>query len=211
MDPRKLDLGGEGAGVAAPRARSARTRVAVAPAPRGGFRDLSVAGALPSGRSLLAGAGLVAVAIGLYLIARQPSVFAVHDLRVQGASPALARRIEHEVASVRGRSLVTLDGDALLERLEALPEVRSASYDRAFPHSLVLTVVPERPAAVLRRGAEAWLLSTRGRAMRRLELHSRLRLPRIWAPKAVAVEEGKIVSDVDIRTTVSALAAGARD
>ena len=176
-----------------------------------GFAGCQVASALPSGRSLLVGAGLVAVAIGLYLIARQPSVFAVHELRVEGTSPALARRIEHEVASVRGHSLVTLDGDALLARVESLPEVRSASYDRAFPHSLVLTVVPERPAAVLRRGAEAWLLSTRGLAMGRLELHSHLRLPRIWVPKAVAVEEGKIVSDVDIRTAVSALPAGAAD
>ena len=191
--------------MAAPRARVTRTRVAAVEAPRGALRGFSVAGALPTGRTLLVGFGLVALAVALYLIARQPSVFAVRELRVEGASPALSHVIERELASVRGHSLVTLDGDALLARVEALPQVRSASYDRAFPHSLVLTVVPERPAAVLRRGAEAWLLSTRARALGQVALHSHLRLPRVWAPKAVEVEEGKVVADVGVRTAVVVL------
>src|SRR5215208_5361613 len=101
--------GGEGADVAAPRARATRTPVAAAAAPRAGLRSVSVAAALPSGRSLLVGFGLVAV--GVYVGVRQPSVFAVRDARVEGASPALARRVEHQLASVRGHSLVTLDGD----------------------------------------------------------------------------------------------------
>jgi cell division protein FtsQ len=175
------------------------------------LRGLSVAAALPSGRSLLVGFGLVALALALYLIARQPSVFAIRELRVMGASPALSRQIEHELASVVGHSLVTLDGDALVARVEALPQVRSVSYDRAFPHGLVLTVVPERPAAVLRRGAEAWLVSARGRAMGQIALHSHLRLPRVWAPKAVEVEEGKIVGDGAVRTAVAALPASRAD
>lgn len=197
--------------MAAPRARVTRTRVTAAPSPRAGPRGLAFANALPSGRSLLVGFGLVAVAVGLFVAARQPSVFPVRELRVEGTSPALARRIQHELASVRGRSLVTLDGDALLARVESMPEVHSASYDRAFPHSLVLTVVPELPAAVLRRGAEAWLLSARGRTLGRIALHSHLRLPRIWAPKAVEVERGKVVSDLDVRTAVLALPSGDAD
>lgn len=194
--------------MAAPRARVSRTRVAAELPPRGGARGRSFASALPTGRSLLFGFGLVAVAVGLYAGARQPSVFGVRELRVEGASPALARRIEHELASFRGGSLVTLDGDALLARVESLPQVRSASYDRAFPHALVVMVVPERPAAVLRRGAEAWLVSARGRAMSRVALRSHRRLPRIWTPKAVPVELGKVVSDVDVRTAVAALPVG---
>jgi cell division protein FtsQ len=197
--------------VAAPRARVTRTRVAAAEAPRGGLRGFSVANALPSGRSLLVGVGLVALALALYLVARQPSVFGVRELRVEGVSPALSRQIQQELASVRGHSLVTLDGEALIARVEALPQVRSVSYDRAFPHSLVLSVVPEQPAAVLRRGAEAWLLSTRARAMGQVALHSHIRLPRVWAPKAVEVEEGKIVADVDVRAAVTALPASRAD
>lgn len=191
--------------MAAPRARATRTRVAAASPPRMGLRSVSVAAALPSGRSLLLGFGLVAVAIGLYAGVRQPSVFAVREVRVEGASPALAQRIERELRQVRGHSLVTLDRDALVAQVESLPQVRSASYDRAFPHALVITVVPERPAAVLRRGAESWLLSTRGRMIGRIAPHSHVRLPRIWAPKTVAVETGKVVTDVDVRAAVVAL------
>jgi cell division septal protein FtsQ len=197
--------------MAAPRARVTRTRVAAAEAPRGALRGFSVAGALPSGRSLLVGFGLVVVALALYLVARQPSVFAIDEVRVEGASPALSRLIGSEVASVRGHSLVTLDGGALLAQVEALPQVRSASYDRAFPHAIVLSVVPERPAAVLRRGAEAWLLSTRARAMSQVALHSRVRLPRVWAPKTIDVETGEIVADLDVRSAVVALPSSRAD
>jgi cell division septal protein FtsQ len=197
--------------VAAPRARASRTRVAAAAAPRAGLRSLSVAAALPSGRSLLLGFGLVAAAVGVYVGVRQPSVFAVRDVRVEGASPAVARRVEHQLESIRGHSLVTLDGDGMLAQVEALPEVRSASYDRAFPHGLVVVVVPERPAAVLRRGADAWLLSTRGRAMGRIARGSHPRLPRIWAPKVVSVDAGKIVGDADVRAAVVALPDRAAD
>jgi hypothetical protein len=84
--------------MAAPRARVTRTRVAAAEAPRGALRGFSVAGALPSGRSLLVGFGLVVVALALYLVARQPSVFAIDEVRVEGASPALSRLIGSEVA-----------------------------------------------------------------------------------------------------------------
>jgi cell division protein FtsQ len=206
MDPaRRPAPHGEGAEVAAPRARVARTRVAAAPAPRAGLRRPAFVAALPSARSLLVGVALVVVAVALYLVARQPSVFGVRELRVEGASPALAGRIQHELAALVGTSLVTLDGDALVARVESLPQVRSASYDRAFPHSLVVTVVPEVPAAVLRRGAEAWLLSTRGRAMGEIEPGSHRRLPRIWAPKTVSVEAGKVVGDADVRAAVTAL------
>ena len=191
--------------MAAPRARVTRTRVAAAEAPRGALRGFSVASALPTGRSLLVGFGLVALALALYVIARQPSVFAVRELRVEGAPRGLSRQVEHELAYLQGHSLVTLDGGALIARVEALPQVRSASYDRAFPHSLVLTVVPERPAAVLRRGAEAWLLSARARAMGQVALHSHLRLPRVWAPKTVEVAAGKIVGDDVVRAAVVAL------
>jgi cell division protein FtsQ len=168
-------------------------------------RGFSLAAALPSGRSLLGGFALIAVAVGLYAGARRPSVFAVREVRVEGAPAALAKRIKHEVESVEGRSLVTLDGDGVLARVESLPMVRSASYDRAFPHTLVLRVVPERPAAVLRRGAEAWLLSTRARVIGQVPRHSHLRLSRIWAPKTVPLEVGRVVADVDLRTAALAL------
>lgn len=132
-------------------------------------------------------------------------MFAIDELRIEGATPALARQIERELAPLVGRSLVGLDGDGLVGELQALPAVRSASYDRAFPHTLVVRVVRERPAAVLRRGAESWLVSARGRVVRPLEQGAHPKLPRIWVPKALPVERGLVVGDAEVRRSVLAL------
>ena len=132
-------------------------------------------------------------------------MFAIGELRIEGAPPGLARQIEHELAPLLGRSLVGLDGDGIVAQLQALPAVRSARYDRAFPHTLVIRVVRERPAAVLRRGAESWLVSARGRIVRSLEQGAHPRLPRIWVPKTVAVEQGAVDGDPDVLRSVLSL------
>ena len=66
----------------------------------------------------------------------------------------------------------------------------SASYDRAFPHTLRITVVAERPAAVLRRGPDSWLVSMRGRVMERLAAATLSKLPRIWLSTRTPVRIG---------------------
>jgi hypothetical protein len=132
-------------------------------------------------------------------------MFAIDELRIEGATPALARQIREELAPLVGRSLVGLDGDAVVAQLAALPAVRSATYDRAFPHALVVRVVRERPAVVLRRGAESWLVSARGRVVRQLEQGAYAKLPRIWVPKTFPLETGTVVGDAEVRRSVLAL------
>ena len=102
----------------------------------------------PTRRSLAVGLGLLAVALGGYLLARETPLFAIDRIEVRGGSPQVARQVHSALASVVGRPLVGLDGSAVLARVDALPLVVSASYARSFPHTLRLTVVPERPAAV---------------------------------------------------------------
>jgi cell division protein FtsQ len=189
----------------AARPRTSRARAAALPAPRA--RPLP----LPSGRSILTGLALLAAAGGLYAAARGTSMFAVDAVRVEGAPPGLARQVEGELATLVGRSLVALDGGDVAARVEALPAVRSATVDRAFPHTLVVTVVPERPAVVLRRGAESWLVSARGRVVRRLEQGAHPKLPRIWLPRSFALEQGAIVGDAEVLRSVLALRAVAAE
>ena len=64
---------------------------------------------------------------------------------------------------MEGKSLVALDGAGLMRDLEALPSVRSAGYDRAFPNTLRIFVVAERPLAVVQLENERWIVSDRGR------------------------------------------------
>jgi len=144
----------------------------------------------PSRRSLAAGVGLVALAAGAYAVARETSVFGVRAIDVRGGSPAVDAQVRRALAPLLGRSLVALDGTGLVRRVEALPTVVGASYDRAFPHTLRVTVVPERPAVVLRAGSAAWLVSARARVVRRLAPHADPDLPRIWRAASARIQPG---------------------
>ena len=144
----------------------------------------------PTRRSVAVGCGLVAVALGGYLIARETSLFAIDRIEVHAGSPRVAAQVRRALGSFVGRPLVGLDGSAVLQKVDALPTVVSASYDRAFPHTLRVTVVPERPAAVLRRGPDSWLLSLRGRVMEPLSSGALPTLPRVWITNRTPVRVG---------------------
>jgi cell division protein FtsQ len=181
--------------VAATRKSRAQARAAVAVP----VRDVRTRGErlahlpLPSAASVAAGLCLLALGLGGYGVARETSAFALREIRVEGATPALAREVRAALAPLAGESLLALDGERLLERVEAIPHVRSATYDRAFPHGLAVTVERELPVAVLRRGPQSWLVSDRGRVLEAVGRGAHPRLPRVWVPKATEVAPGAIV------------------
>jgi cell division protein FtsQ len=159
---------------------------------------------VPTGRSLLIGLALVLAAVGLYAVARETSLFAVRDVRVVGAPPGIAREVAAVAAKEKGTSLLRVDSAALLKEIRALPDVSAVRYDRAFPHTLRLIVKPERPVAVLRRGADSWVVSMRGRIIRSVPAHTRRALPRIWLAPHVRPVAGAFLHD---RLSVLAVAA----
>ena len=189
--------GGEsaGAGAAAPW-RPGRVTNAV----------LVLARLAPSGRSLAVAIGLLAATVLAYAAARQTSLFAVRSIEVRGAPAAVSARVRAELAPTRGTSLLAVSRSEIEERLAALPGVVSADYDRAFPHTLRIFVRAERPVAVLRRGAESWLVSARGRLLRRLPRGARPLLPRLWLSGETALASGGVVSDREVRRALGALA-----
>jgi cell division protein FtsQ len=159
----------------------------------------------PTRRSLALGLGLLAVALGGYLIARETSLFAIDRIEVQGGSPRVAAQVRQALGSLVGRPLVGLDGSAVLRKVDALPMVVSASYDRSFPHTLTITIVSERPAAVLRRGADSWLVSTRGRVMEPLSSAALPRLPRVWISNRIPVRLGADLTAAGAATAAHAV------
>lgn len=152
-----------------------------------------VARFVPSRRSLLAGAGVVAIAAGGYAIARESPLFAIQRVDVTGGSQAVDAQVVRALAPLVGRSLVGLNGAEVLQRTEALSTVVSATYDRAFPNSLHVRVVLERSVAVLRGGGGAWVVSARGRVMRPVAAKGAPTLPRIWAASKPAVRVGEVL------------------
>lgn len=160
----------------------------------------------PTRRALLVGFGVLAFALGGYLIARETSLFAIDRIEVTGGRHGVARQVRQALEPLVGKPLVGLSASAVLQRVDALPTVVSATYDRAFPHTLDVTVVPERPAAVLRRGPDSWLVSARGRVIERLPATALPKLPRIWLSTRTPVGVGAELSASG--TAVAARAAG---
>src|SRR5690606_3632875 len=97
----------------------------------------------------------------------------------------VAAEVTGALGRLRGESLAVVD-PGRVERLAAsLPSVRAVSVDRDFPGTLRVSVVPERPVAVLRSGEGAWLLGAGGGVIRGLPRGDLPRLPRIWLPASV--------------------------
>lgn len=190
--------------------RPPRARAAAVTAPRGVTRAAELGRFAPSRRSLVVGCGLVALAFGGYYAVRESSAFALRRVEVRGAPPEVRAQVRRAAGPFLGVSLLALDGAALERRLESLPTVVSASYDRAFPHTLRLRVVPETPVAVLRRGPELWLVSARGRVIARIPKGSDGALARIWVKRAVPVTAGGFLAPATGGVSARALALAAR-
>jgi cell division protein FtsQ len=188
--------------VPAPTRSIARATAARLPA---GLAASSARSWLPSGRSILVGLALVAAAVGAYSGARASSLFAVRTIDVRGVPPKISREVSSSLRSLRGESLVGLDERDIERRLASLADVRSVRLDRAFPHTLVVTVRRERPVAVLRQGAEAWLVSARGRVIRPVERGTVRMLPRIWLGKDGTIRPGATVGTAEGARAVAAL------
>jgi cell division protein FtsQ len=176
---------------------------------RGRPRDL--VHLLPGWRALAIAFGVVLTLAGGYLAARQSALFAVQTIEIRGAPPAVSDSVRTALRPVEGEGLLRLDLDSVGSRLAAIPSVREASFDRAFPHTLRVIVQAERPVAVLRRGSEAWLVSARGRVIRRLPQPRLSRLPRIWVPVTVAAAAGDRIGDGEALRAVNVLAVLGRE
>jgi cell division protein FtsQ len=175
-----------------PRAR-AESAVASIPRLRPGSR-LDLHRVVPSGRSLALGLLLLTLGAVTWIAGRTTSLFAVDAIEVHGAGAGVAADVRGALATTEGRSLLQLDLAGLEARIEAIPTVADATLDRAFPHRLVVAVVPERPVAVLRQGANSWLASAGGRVVSPLARGARPALPRIWLGRSAAPRPGARLS-----------------
>ena len=195
------------AGGSKSRARSrprARASTAAAPLPRalpGGRLELSRLA--PSGRSLLAGFLILLAAVGLYAAARTTSLFAVERIAVEGAPPEVAAEVRKALAPAVGESLLEVDVADLTRRVETVPMVAGASFDRAFPHTLRIAVVPEDPVAVLRQGSSSWLAAASGRVVAELPVGARPGLPRVWLKRDVELRLGERIRGLPLRAVTA--------
>ena len=162
---------------------------------------------LPSTRGLTGAVVVAAICALLYFLARVTPLFALTDISVTGARGQTADAVHAALAPYRGRSLVTVDAGSVAGELEDLPSVRSASVDRAFPHELRVTVVPEPAVAILDAGGEHWLVSARGRVIATAGRDMTEALPKVAERVHGTVRPGDLVGDPRVAPVLAAFAA----
>jgi cell division septal protein FtsQ len=161
---------------------------------------------LPSRRiALITSAVVLALALA-YLAARTTPLFAVRTVEVLGAPASVSEEVRGAAARFTGTSLVALDGADLVRRIESLSTVVSARYDRGFPHTLRIFVVPERPVAVIAYRGAGWVVSERGRVVSRAGRRELHQYPKIDLQAARRLAPGQTIRDPRALAPLGALA-----
>ena len=166
---------------------------------------------LPSARSLLVAFSVVTGVLLALVVARATPLFGVRSIEVTGAGPLVERQVRRTLDARTGASLVGLDLSAAGRDVAALSTVAEVTFDRAYPHTLRVAIVPERPVAVVRQGAESFLVSERGRVISRSERGAKPELARVWIGRELTLVSGETVEG-PLRTAIGAVTplAGAR-
>jgi cell division protein FtsQ len=149
---------------------------------------------------------LIIAAVAGYKLLAMSSAFAVTQVEVAGAKPALAREIHSAVESAAGgRNLLQVDRGAIARRLQQMPYVRSVSIDRAFPHTLAVRVVVERPAVLVLAGRNGYLVSDDGRVLEQTTVQLK-RLAQVTLPASTSLSIGRDSGDDSVRAALTVLA-----
>jgi len=125
---------------------------------------------------------------------------------VTGATPKVDALVRTAVADdVTGKSLLKVDASSLAAQIEAIPDVKSASVDRAFPHTVAVSIVMERPAALVRAGKASYVVSVDGRVLRVVK-KAGPRMPRLVLPPTSQPVPGHTVDSAEMRSALHVLA-----
>lgn len=154
----------------------------------------------------------VVVGVGLGVVGYRGldalGAFDVQRVAVSGSARVTPEVRKAALAAIDGRSLLRADPDAIAARIAALPTVRSATVDRAFPHTLRIRVTPERAVAVAPSAQGTVVLSSTGRVM---GMARRSGLPVVSAAPADVPGVGGLVSAPRLLEQVALAAAPRRD
>ena len=116
--------------------------------------------------ALLCLAVAVVLAPAAYWILANSSAFAVSGISVSGGGTIVSAEVENAAAkAVAGRSLLQVDAGDIARAVERLPYVRTATVDRSFPHTLSIRITTYHPAAAVKSGKTAYLVSGDGRVL----------------------------------------------
>lgn len=124
------------------------------------------------------------------------SVFGVGTVTVRGVHTLDAPAVRAAARISDGTPLVRLDTDAVRTRVEALPDVASATVTTSFPSTVVITVTERAPVGVVHAGSHYRLVDRTGDQFRTVAKRP-AHLPLFVVPKgANARATGRAVATV---------------
>ena len=115
------------------------------------------------------------------------SLLAVDQVVVEGTHRLSAAAVRQAAAVPMGEPLLTLDRDAIAERVRALPPVADVDVARRWPATVALVVAERTPAAALVEGTRVWLVDREGVAFATVAKR----------PQGMPLVTGMRTSDVD--------------
>jgi cell division protein FtsQ len=110
-----------------------------------------------TGRWVLLLLAVAAAAAGGLRWATTSPRFAVTAVEVRGASRVPVARILAAAGVAPGANLWTIDGRAVVARIEGMPEIRRADLVREIPNRLTIVVEERRPFTLVHAGRLHWM------------------------------------------------------
>ena len=105
--------------------------------------------------------GVLVAAITVWIVAFSP-MLGVRSVTVQGTHYLSAQRVQAAAAIANGTPLVRLDTAAVGRRVEALPEVATATVQTDYPSSVTITVTERSPVGFVLSGRAHVLVDKTG-------------------------------------------------
>jgi cell division protein FtsQ len=135
------------------------------------------------------------------------SGLALREVKVEGRGETAVSDILSAVQANRGDALLSIDIDAVRQRLEDLPWIVSAGVERRFPDQLVVQVTEAEPMALWQRNQKLFLVSRDGAVIETANLAKYAKLLIIVgdeAPKRAQDLFDILAAEPDLRTHVTA-------
>ena len=154
-------------------------------------------------RRILMALGAALVLWALYFFWFRDSGFVkVEHVKITGATSSDARRVEAALtAAAHDMTTLHVRRDALMSAVAGFTSVKGVAAQAHFPHGLTITVIEERPVALLEADGERLLLAADGSVLR--SMRSPVALP------AIRSRAGAPSSKLSDRTALAELAVAA--
>ena len=154
---------------------------------------------------------LAAGVIGLgYTWLKSSGMFTLRSVAVRGGTESDREAARDAVArAAAGRSLLALSSSQIAAAIEQVPTIHAARVDRDFPHTLRISIVPERAVALaVSTGHYRSLVASSGRVLRVFDPGEALpSLPRIWPKASERPVPGGSMHSPGIQAALEALSA----